>query len=65
MMRAPSQEDSIMKTTIPPVDLERRHITALAALMPINPTPIAAPNAARPTCKLPIICVSFLCVAGH
>src|SRR6185436_3061441 len=35
--------------------------TALDAPMPINPTPIAAPSAARPTCRLPVIAVSFLC----
>jgi hypothetical protein len=32
MMRAPSEEPDIMTITVPPVDLERRHITALAAL---------------------------------
>src|SRR6188768_526609 len=31
--------------------------TAVDAPMPINPTPIAVPSAARPTCKLPVICI--------
>src|SRR5438876_12386863 len=29
--------------------------TASEAFMPINPTPRAAPSAARPTCRLPLI----------
>ena len=33
--------------------------TAVDAPMPIKPTPIAAPSAARPTCKLPVIALSF------
>src|SRR5215471_6387100 len=40
--------------------------TAWQAPSPMSPTPIAAPNAARPTCMLPynepVICVSFLCL---
>src|SRR5215467_4463939 len=34
--------------------------TASEAFMPINPTPRAAPSAARPTVKLPVISLLFL-----
>src|SRR5204863_6709473 len=37
------------------VDAPGLRPTASEAFMPMNPTPIAAPSAARPTCRLPLI----------
>src|SRR5215831_5936812 len=33
--------------------------TASEAFMPIKPTPRAAPSAAKPTCRFPVICSVF------
>src|SRR4029450_2906576 len=45
------------------VDAPGLRPTATDAPCPVNPTPIAAPRAARPTCKLPVLVFCPLCVS--
>src|SRR5215470_12946994 len=47
------------------VDAPGLRPTASEAIMPIRPTLIAAPKAASPTCKFPLIRVSFLRAGNH